>query len=186
MRSAIIGLSCLASLAAAVPSFAADARVFSAEEVRRNEAEITGKPPRMARLPDERDRATVEGSIAPRGRKLIILRTAWLCQSPLGWGKHVALSKEEGLLTSEEIERITQGSSAPGWSAHDRAILKAVEELHETSMIGDPSWAALSEALSEPQRIEMTMIIGHVQGGSYLTNALRTPLPAGNAGLSAR
>jgi hypothetical protein len=35
-------------------------------------------------------------------------------------------------VTVEEIERATQGSIAAGWSDHEGAILRAVEELLET------------------------------------------------------
>jgi alkylhydroperoxidase family enzyme len=71
------------------------------------------------------------GVLTPRDRELAVLRVGWLCQAPYEWGEHVRIAKQVGL-TSEEIERVTQGSSAPGWTKHEAAVLRAVEELHET------------------------------------------------------
>src|ERR1019366_10760619 len=69
-----------------------------------------------------------------RDRELAILRIAWLSQAPFEWGSHVKIAKRNGI-TSDEIERVMQRSSARGWSKRDRAIVRAMEELHFDSMI---------------------------------------------------
>jgi len=72
-----------------------------------------------------------------RDRKLAILRTGWLCQAPYEFGEHFNQSLRAGL-TVEEIDRIvTAGSQAPEWNDHERAILRAVEELHAHAMVSD-------------------------------------------------
>ena len=48
------------------------------------------------------------GVLSPRDRELAVLRVGWLCQAPYEWGEHVRLAKQAGV-TSEEIERVTQG-----------------------------------------------------------------------------
>jgi alkylhydroperoxidase family enzyme len=120
-----------------------------------------------------------------RDRKLAILRTGWLCQAPFEFGEHVKQAKRAGL-TSGEIERITVGSSAPEWNAHERALLKAVEELHADAMIKDETWAQLSLQLNEHQLVELTILIGQFVATAYFQNALRLRLEAGNEGLVAR
>ena len=60
-----------------------------------------------------------------RERELAVLRVAWLCRAPYEWGEHVELAKLCGV-SAEEIERVTQGSSAAGWSDHECALLLAV------------------------------------------------------------
>src|SRR6266704_3893625 len=77
-----------------------------------------------------------------RDRELAILRIAWLSQAPFEWGSHVKIAKRNGI-TSEEIERVTEGSTAPGWSKRDHAIMRAVEELHLDSMVTDDTWSDL-------------------------------------------
>jgi len=125
------------------------------------------------------------GSLSPRDRELAILRTGWLCGAPYEWGEHVASAKRIGI-TSEEIERITQGSKATGWSEDDRAILKAAEELHADAMISDETWALLSHRLDERQLIELPMIVGHYHKAAFVQNSLRFALRPNNPGLAAR
>ena len=125
------------------------------------------------------------GVLTPRDRELVVLRVGWLCQAPYEWGEHVRIAKQVGL-TSEEIERVTQGSSAPGWTKHEAAILHAAEELHETAMISDGTWEDLSEELDDQQLIELPVLIGQFTLVAYLQNALRLRLGDGNIGLKAR
>lgn len=127
-----------------------------------------------------------KGALAPRDRELAILRTGWLCQAPFQWGTHVKVAKRVAGLSEEEIERVTQGSAAPGWSQHDRAILRAVEELHGNAMISDETWAVLALSLDEAQLLELPILVGQYQGVAYLQNSLRIRLAEDNKGLSAR
>ena len=126
------------------------------------------------------------GALRPRDRELIILRTGWLCQAPYEWGEHVIVSKQFAGMTREDIERVTIGSTAPGWDARDRAILQAVEELHETAMICDETWERLSAELNEQQLLELPILIGQYKGVAYLQNSVRIRLGRNNVGLRAR
>jgi len=81
--------------------------------------------------------------LSPRDLELFILRTGWLCRSGYIWGEHVKFGKAAGL-TGEEVERITQGSAAPGWNDRDRALNKLAEELHETCFVSDETWAVIA------------------------------------------
>ena len=126
-----------------------------------------------------------KGALTARDRELAILRMGWLCEAPYEWGEHVMVAKKVGI-TSEEIERITRGSGAPGWSEHEQAILRAVEELYEDAMISDATWATLSKRLDERQLIELPILIGQYQAVAYYQNSLRLRLHSGNLGLKAR
>jgi 4-carboxymuconolactone decarboxylase len=125
------------------------------------------------------------GVLAPRDRQLAILRTAWLCQAPYAWGEHVKHSKRIGFST-EEIERVTQGSACPEWREHERALLCAVEELYEGAMISDPTWECLSRRLDDKQLFELPVLVGQFTTIAYFQNALRLRPEGGNAGLRAR
>jgi alkylhydroperoxidase family enzyme len=142
-------------------------------------------PALYERLTDMAVQLQGRGTLAPRDRELAVLRVGWLCQAPYEWGEHVRLAKQAGL-SSEEIGRVTQGSSAPGWSAHEAAILRAAEELHERAMISDATWSALSDHLDERQLIELPILIGQFTLVAYLQNALRMRLGHRNPGLKAR
>lgn len=125
------------------------------------------------------------GELAPRDRELTVLRVAWLCLAPYEWGEHVEIGKRVGL-RADEIERIIEGSTAPGWNGHDRAILAAVEELHADAMISDETWAELERDLDDRQLIELLILVGQYHTVAYYQNALRLTLREGSAGLSAR
>jgi 4-carboxymuconolactone decarboxylase len=127
----------------------------------------------------------VKGELSPRDRELAVLRVGWLCRAPFEWGEHVDLAKRVGV-NGEEIERVTQGSSAPGWSAHERAILKAVEELLANQMIADDTWNQLAETWTERQLLEFPMLVGQYYATALQQNSLRVRLAANNGGLRHR
>jgi hypothetical protein len=127
----------------------------------------------------------VRGSLPLRDRELAILRVGWVRQIPFVWGEHVRISKETGL-TSEEIERVTQGSTAAGWSEHDAAVIRAAEEIMDNAMISDATWAILAKTLSPGLLLELVACVGQYQALGYIQNSLRIPLFEGNPGLTAR
>lgn len=126
-----------------------------------------------------------EGALGPRERELVILRVGWLCGAPYEWGEHVALGRMIGL-TTEDIERVTHGAAAPGWSVQDGAILRAVEELFAGAMISDATWEILASTLSAQQLVELPLLVSQYQGLAYFLNSMRVPLRPSNPGLAAR
>jgi alkylhydroperoxidase family enzyme len=126
------------------------------------------------------------GALRPRDRELIILRTGWLCQAPYEWGEHVIVSKQFAGMTRDDIERVTIGSTAPGWNARDRTILQAVEELHAMAMVCDETWNRLAAELDERQLLELPVLVGQYKGVAYLQNSVRIRLGKNNVGLRAR
>jgi alkylhydroperoxidase family enzyme len=127
----------------------------------------------------------MSGMLPPRDREIAVMRIAWLNQLPFVWGEHVRLAKQLGM-SSDEIEQVVEGSSAETWSEHDRAILRAVEQLREHSTISDDVWDVLARTWSEGQLVELPILIGTYQSLGYVQNALRYPLWEGNPGLAAR
>ena len=142
-------------------------------------------PDLFARQVDMGIQLLAQGALAPRDRELAILRVGWLCQAPYEWGEHVQVAHKLGF-TPEDTERITRGSSAEGWTEHERAILKATEELFESAMISDATWATLAQRLDERQLIELPIVVGQYQTVAYYQNSLRLRLHEGNLGLRAR
>jgi alkylhydroperoxidase family enzyme len=126
-----------------------------------------------------------KGDIHPRERELAVLRIGWLCRAPFEWGEHVNIAKRYGI-SADEIERVTQGSSAPGWSEHERAIIKGVEELLSNQMISDATWDALAKTWTERQLVEFPMLVGQYYANALQQNSLRARLAADNSGLRHR
>lgn len=126
-----------------------------------------------------------DGEMNIRDRELAILRIAWLSQAPFEWGAHVVIAKRNGVSTAE-IEWIIEGSTASGWNDTDRALVKAMEELHFDSMVSDATWSTLSETYNDKQLIEVLVLAGQYKTVAYMQNSLRLPLPPNKAGLTAR
>jgi 4-carboxymuconolactone decarboxylase len=126
-----------------------------------------------------------KGAISRREQELAILRVGWLCRAPYEWGEHVDIAKHNGV-SAEEIERTTQGSAAPGWTAHERAILQGVEELLADQLVGDATWNTLAQSWNEAQLIEFLALVGQYFQSALLQNSLRVRLAADNIGLRKR
>lgn len=122
------------------------------------------------------------GALPPRDRELAILRVAWLCRSPFEWGEHVKVGKQCGL-SDAEIERVKHGSDASGWNGHDRAVVRAVEELIGDFAIADATWDMLARTWNETQLIELPGLVGAYAMTAMLYNSLRIAPLAGNGGL---
>ncbi|MEE4453897.1 carboxymuconolactone decarboxylase family protein [Novosphingobium resinovorum] len=108
-----------------------------------------------------------KGLIPARDRELAVLRIAWLTRAPFEWSEHVDIGKAFGV-TGEEIERVIAGSSAAGWSAHEAAVLRGVEELLADHCLSDATWDSLARTWDEKQMLEFPMLVG-----SYLMTALQ-------------
>jgi 4-carboxymuconolactone decarboxylase len=111
------------------------------------------------------------GKLPVRDRELLILRSAWRCASAYEWGQHVRLATEAGV-SAEEIDRVAAGPDAPGWEPLDRALLTAVDELHDDACLTDATWAALSVHYDERQMIELPMLVGQYHMLAFALNSL--------------
>jgi alkylhydroperoxidase family enzyme len=119
------------------------------------------------------------GSTLPvRDRELLILRTAVRCGSPYEWGQHVRISL--GLeIDRESIDRVPDGADAEGWSLHEAALMRAVDELHESSRLSDATWETLAETYDERQMIEATILVGHYHLVAFALNSFGVELDDG-------
>jgi alkylhydroperoxidase family enzyme len=95
-------------------------------------------------------------TLPPRLRELAVLRVAHLTDSEYEWRHHVRMGKEVGI-TDDAINGIQRGEAT---DELDRAVLNAVDELQDKSVISDVTWAALSEHLDERQRMDLVFTIG--------------------------
>ncbi len=88
-----------------------------------------------------------------RDRELLILRIGWLNQAEYEFAQHELIAKRGGVgatdatraLSDADIARIKEGPKAAGWSEHERALLQAADDLHESSVVSDATWATLSK-----------------------------------------
>jgi alkylhydroperoxidase family enzyme len=98
-------------------------------------------------------------TLSTRQRELVVLRTASVRQCEYEWKQHVILGGDAGL-GPDEISRIADGPGADGWSALDRAILSAVDELVGDARIADETWAVLADELDDQQLMDLVFTVG--------------------------
>jgi AhpD family alkylhydroperoxidase len=106
------------------------------------------------------------GRLMPRGKlprtdtELVILRVSVNTGCDYEWGHHVVIGRRAGL-TNEQIARVADGPDADGWSDHERAVLRAVDELAAADVISESTWTALKRRYDERQLIELCLLAGH-------------------------
>lgn len=110
------------------------------------------------------------GTLPPRDRELLILRTAWNNRCEYEWGQHVPFARDAGLDT--EIDAVIEGPKASGLDPFDATLLQAADELHRDSAMSEETWARLRERYDERQLIEVPMIVGHYTLLGYTLNSL--------------
>ena len=113
-----------------------------------------------------------------REREIVILRIGFLCKSGYEWTQHTRIALNSGL-NEEEIARIKQGASAPGWTAAETALLKASDELHKDHFISDATWTALRNNFSEKQCMDVVFTAGQYTQVSMILNTFGVQLDEG-------
>lgn len=130
--------------------------------------------------------ALAAGSIPARERELAVLRNAWICGAAYEWGEHVRLAKARCGVSTEEVERCTRGSQAEGWSEHERAVLRGVEEFHADHALSEETWNVLAKTWDQKQLMEFPVLVGAYIMTALQQNTIRMPLDPGNTGLGDR
>ncbi len=113
-----------------------------------------------------------------REREIVILRIGFLCKSGYEWTQHVAIGKRDGL-KDDEIARIKAGPDAAGWSAADKALMQAADELHHDQFITNATWAALKAHFSDKQCMDVVFTAGQYTQVSMMLNSFGVQLDVG-------
>lgn len=121
-----------------------------------------------------------QGELPERDRELLILRTAWNCRAHYEWGHHVPWARRVGV-TEDEVRAVGEGPGATAWSEDDALLLRAADELHEHSRIGDATWAGLVARYTPAQVVELCMVVGQYHLVAFALNSLGVQLEAGES-----
>jgi alkylhydroperoxidase family enzyme len=77
------------------------------------------------------------------------------------------------------VERIKQGAAAPGWSAPDRHLLQACDELHARQFVSNATWALLASHFTEAQCMDVVFTVGQYTQVSMMLNSFGVQLDPG-------
>lgn len=117
------------------------------------------------------------GNLTLRQREIVIDRITALSGSEYEWGVHIAFfATKVGIDEAMQHSLVHGGAADACWSAEDRLLIRACDQLHERCDLDDAIWAELRNVFSENAVIEILMLAGFYRTVSYLTNALRLPL----------
>ncbi len=117
------------------------------------------------------------GPVEIRHRELVIHRSCARCGSEYEWGVHVtAFARPLGLSDAWIAATVLAPADDPIWSPEEAALVRLVDELHDTSTVSDALWKQLCEHFSEEQRLELVYTAGMYHAVSFLTNALAVEL----------
>lgn len=98
----------------------------------------------------------MRSTLPARLRELAILRVARRRKCGYEWGHHARMAARTGLSESE-IEAAGEGKAA---GELDAAVLAAVDELDDDSIVSDRTWATLGAHLDERQRMDLIFTVG--------------------------
>jgi AhpD family alkylhydroperoxidase len=114
------------------------------------------------------------GSLPRADTELVILRVAHNCGCEYEWRHHERLGQAVGM-SADDVARVRtwRSKSDGGFDAHQAALLRAADEMHQHREISDELWATLSAELSPRKLIELCMLIGHYEMLAMTINTLR-------------
>jgi alkylhydroperoxidase family enzyme len=124
--------------------------------------------------------AALTSPVVPvRLRELVVLRTAYLMDSPYELGQHRDVARTAGL-NSDEINAVTSESD---WKTADfdtveLALLRLTTELLTTRNVSAEVLDQVHSALGSEATVEVLMVIGRYAGLALMLNALEVDLDA--------
>ncbi len=100
------------------------------------------------------------GKLPRRLTELVIVRVAHLRGCGYEMDHHLRLARRVGA-TEADLERVLAGPAADGWTAPERAVLTAVDELVATKDISDATWADLRTSYDDRRLVELLLLVGN-------------------------
>jgi alkylhydroperoxidase family enzyme len=109
-----------------------------------------------------------------RDREILIDRVCARCGCEYEWGVHATSFGDRAQLTPEQLAAtVTGGPDAPVWSARDSLLIRLADELHDTSRVSDALWEALAAHWTQPQLLELLLVVGWYHAIAFLLNGFR-------------
>ena len=134
-------------------------------------------PALAARLRKLGEALYVEARLPARMRTIAILRICALVRCEYEWGGQAAFWGPIAGVSDDECDAlVTGGADDDRWSAGDRVLIGAVDELERTGSWSESTWRALGEHLDDEQRMELLIAVGWYRTICTLCNGLALPV----------
>jgi len=112
----------------------------------------------------------LKGVLSRRDHELLALRAASNCGSEFEWVEHVEYAREAGL-ADDEIALVARPIDDGAWTAPERALLCAADELHTDRDVSEATWSELGEHYDAPALVEILFVVGQYTMLSMFANA---------------
>ena len=115
-----------------------------------------------------------------RQRELVIDRTTARCGAGYEWAIHATwFAGKAGLDAAQQASLAHGGAGDACWGEGDRAVIAAVDALHDRGDLDDGEWEALVRAAGEDGAVDLLLVCGWYHAISFVARALRLPLEPG-------
>ena len=114
------------------------------------------------------------GLLPALDREIVIARTTARAGCSYEWGVHASVFSQLVGLSTEQLRATADNDPTANarWQPRHTALLRAVDELHDTAHLSHDAWAALREHYDEPQLLEFLVLTGWYRTIGYLANGL--------------
>ena len=125
-------------------------------------------------------RLLLQGRLDARLRELIIMRVGWSTGSDYEWTQHWRISLGLGI-PAEDLVAVRHWEASDRFGPAERAVLAATDETLAQGMVGEETWAALTEHVSTDAEVllEVVHVIGLWRMVSGVLRSLGVPLEDG-------
>jgi hypothetical protein len=134
-------------------------------------------PNLAARLRKMGEALYLDAKLPPRVRTIAILRTCALVRCAYEWGGQAAFWGPIAGVRDDDCDAlVTAGPDDPRWTASERTLIAAVDELEGSGSWSEATWSALGRDLDDEQRMELLAAIGWYRTICTLCNGLALPV----------
>jgi alkylhydroperoxidase family enzyme len=113
----------------------------------------------------------LQSALSKRDHELLALRTAVNFDSTFEWEEHAEYARQAGV-TEAELDAVRAGPGARTWSEHERALLRAADELHDLHRISEETWLVLATGYGVGQLVEIPYVVGQYAMLSMVANVI--------------
>jgi 4-carboxymuconolactone decarboxylase len=137
---------------------------------------LAGYPKMFKRWLPFANHVLFKSSLSPRIREIAILRIGWLCRSEYEWTQHIRIGRDEADMNDADFKALEAGADDPHWNDEERAVVRAVDELHKDHFISDATWQDLSRHFSKEQMMDIVAAVGNYTLVSMMLNTFGVQL----------
>ena len=112
-----------------------------------------------------------------RDREIVIDRVTGRQGAAHEWSLHASIFGSKVGLTEAQLDSTVTGpdNNPELWAEDELQLMRIVDELADSTDLGDDSWAFLRDRYSDQQLVEFILLVGWYRTVSSLCNTLRIP-----------